>query len=175
MTAGGFESRQLTIVGLGLMGGSLALALRGMAETIVGVDVDEATRAYAVEHGIVDVATADLHDGVAEADTVILAAPVRVIREMLQQRLGSYLRSNTFLIDLGSTKYDICQAMAGLPIGVHAVGGHPMTGKESSGITASDADSLPGPSFRPVCQPAHHPGSTRSRVGDDRGAGRGAD
>jgi prephenate dehydrogenase len=59
---------------------------------------------------------------------------------MLQQRVGSYLRSNTFLIDLGSTKHDICEAMALLPIGIHAVGGHPMTGKESSGIMESDAE-----------------------------------
>jgi prephenate dehydrogenase len=138
MGAGGFNSRHLAVVGLGLMGGSLALALRDHAETITGVDASEETRAYAVDKGIVDQATNDLRTGVAEADTVILATPVRVIISMVKNRIGAYLRSNTLLIDIGSTKQDICNAMAGLPIGIHAIGGHPMTGKERSGITASD-------------------------------------
>lgn len=139
MTTGGFQCRHLTVVGLGLMGGSMALALRGMADRITGVDVNPATRDYALENGIVDSASDDLQASVAEADVVILAAPVRVILEMLRQRIGSYMRSNTFLIDIGSTKQDIGRVMADLPIGIHAVGGHPMTGKEDSGIQASDA------------------------------------
>ncbi len=147
MTTGGFRSRHLTVVGLGLMGGSLALALRGMADTISGVESNPAAREYALANGIVDYATNDLREGVSEADTVILAAPVRVIADMLRQRIGSYLRSNTLLIDIGSTKQDICRAMADLPIGIHAVGGHPMTGKESSGIEASDADLYLGRPF----------------------------
>ncbi|MBZ0297795.1 MAG: prephenate dehydrogenase/arogenate dehydrogenase family protein [Anaerolineae bacterium] len=143
----GFTARHLVVVGLGLMGGSLALALRDYADTITGVDADEVTRTYAVEHGIVDYATDDLRAGVSEADVVILAAPVRVIAEMLRRRIGSYLRSNTLLIDIGSTKQDICSAMAELPIGIQAVGGHPMTGKEQSGIEASAADLYRGRPF----------------------------
>ncbi|MCB9454658.1 MAG: prephenate dehydrogenase/arogenate dehydrogenase family protein [Anaerolineaceae bacterium] len=138
MSPGGFSCRHLTIVGLGLMGGSLALALRGVAGTITGVDPDEETRRYAVEHFIVDTATDDLKEGVKDADVVIMAAPVRVILGMIERRIGSYLRSNTLLIDIGSTKEDICEAMAQLPIGIQAIGGHPMTGKERSGVTASD-------------------------------------
>ena len=147
MTAGGFQCRHLTVVGLGLMGGSMALALRGMADTITGVDVNPATREYALAHKIVDEASDNLQASVAEADVVILAAPVRVILEMLRQRIGSYMRSNTFLIDIGSTKQDIGRVMADLPIGVHAVGGHPMTGKDDSGITASDGDLYKGRPF----------------------------
>ena len=143
----GFSARRLTVVGLGLMGGSLALALRGHAAHITGVDSHAETREYALQQGIVDSATDDLRAGVAEADVVILAAPVRVIAEMLKRRIGSYLRSNTFLIDLGSTKQDICAAMADLPIGVQAVGGHPMTGKENSGIQASDGTLYKGRPF----------------------------
>lgn len=138
MSAGGFQSRHLAVVGLGLMGGSLALALRRCAETITGVDPNPETRAYAIEQGIVDAATDDLQAGVAEADTVILCAPVKTITQMVQMRIGSYLRSNTLLIDIGSTKQDICDAMGRLPVGIQAVGGHPMTGKEQSGIEASD-------------------------------------
>lgn len=140
MTESNFQTEHLAVIGLGLMGGSMAMALRDRAETITGMDLDPAGRAYALKNGIVDHATDDLYDAVSEADTVILAAPVRIIAEMLNRRIGSYLRSNTLLIDLGSTKHDICEAMGKLPVGINAIGGHPMTGKEHSGIEAADAD-----------------------------------
>lgn len=139
MSSSGFHARQLTVVGLGLMGGSMAMALRDFSDTICGVDLNPETRDYAVEHNIVDFATDDLKAGVNEADVVILAAPVRAVVAMVRNRIGSYLRSNTLLIDIGSTKHDICDAMGRLPIGIHAIGGHPMTGKENSGIAFSDA------------------------------------
>jgi prephenate dehydrogenase len=139
MSGSGFKSRRLAIVGLGLMGGSLALALRPFAAHIVGVEPNADAREKAVALGIVDEATDSLKAGLSDADVVILCAPVRVILDMVRGRVGAYLRSNTLLIDIGSTKEDICNAMAMLPIGVHAVGGHPMTGKEQSGIEASDA------------------------------------
>ncbi len=147
MTTGEFSTRHLTIVGLGLMGASLALALRGCAETITGVDQDDATRAYALENHIVDQATHDLSAGVGKADTVILCAPVRAVIGMVEKRIGSYLRSNTLLIDIGSTKQDICDAMGRLPVGILAIGGHPMTGKERSGIEAADAGLYRGRPF----------------------------
>ena len=81
----GFFSRHLAVVGLGLMGGSLALALRPYAGTITGVEMDPAARDYALAHGVVDAATDDLKAGVSEADVVILAAPVRVIIDDDQQ------------------------------------------------------------------------------------------
>lgn len=138
MSEGGFRTQHLAIVGLGLMGGSLALALRDCAETITGVDASQDTLAYALEQGIVDHATDDLQTGVANADLVVLATPVSVVISLIKNRIGSYLRSNTLLIDLGSTKQDICDVMGHLPIGIHAIGGHPMAGKERSGVTASD-------------------------------------
>ncbi|MCA9912802.1 MAG: prephenate dehydrogenase/arogenate dehydrogenase family protein [Anaerolineae bacterium] len=139
MTTRGFASQHLTVVGLGLMGGSVAQALRNHAQSITAVEPDPVSREYALKNKIVDFATDNLLEGVREADTVILAAPVRVITDILRKRIGSYLRSNTLLIDLGSTKHDICDAMGQLPIGVNAIGGHPMTGKENNGVTASDA------------------------------------
>lgn len=147
MTTGGFRTEHVAVVGLGLMGGSMALALRPFAETVTGIDPNPETRAYALEHGIVDAATDDLKTGVSEADTVILAAPVRAIVEMLERRIGAYLRNNTFLIDIGSTKQDICRAMGNLPIGVQAIGGHPMTGKEHNGVWASDGNLWQGRPF----------------------------
>lgn len=138
MSSSGFRTKHLAVVGLGLMGAGLAMALRDRADTITGVDMNPHTRDYAVAQGIVDHATDDLREGVHEADTVILAAPVRVIIDTLQKRIGSYMRSNTLLIDIGSTKHDICEAMGRLPVGINAIGGHPMTGKEISGIEAAD-------------------------------------
>lgn len=147
MSSGGFKTRHLAVVGLGLMGGSMALALREHADQITGVELNVESRRYALENKIVDVATDDLREGVAEADTVILAAPVRAIQAMVERRIGSYLRSNTLLIDIGSTKHDICEAMGKLPVGIHAIGGHPMTGKEVSGVEASDKNLFRGRPF----------------------------
>lgn len=147
MASGGFKTRHLAVVGLGLMGGSLALALRQHADKITGIDLNAASREYALKNGIVDAATDDLKTGVSEADTVILAAPVQMIRNMIEKRIGAYLRSNTLLIDIGGTKHDICEAMGRLPVGIHAIGGHPMTGKETSGVQASDGSLYKGRPF----------------------------
>ncbi|MDE2951443.1 MAG: prephenate dehydrogenase [Chloroflexota bacterium] len=138
MIGASFRARHLSIVGMGLMGGSLALALRDHADHITGIDSCEAARSYGLREGFVDCATDDLFGGVNHADVVILAAPVRVIVEMLKMRIGSFLRSNTLVVDIGSTKQDIVDAMANLPVGVNAMGGHPMTGKENGGIEESD-------------------------------------
>ena len=147
MTAGGFRTRHLAIVGLGLMGGSLALALRDHADTITGIELNAESREYALKNGVVDHVTDDLKAGVSEADTVILAAPVQMIHSMVEKRIGSYLRSNTLLIDIGGTKQDICEVMGKLPVGIHAIGGHPMTGKEVNGIQASDKNLYKGRPF----------------------------
>lgn len=158
-----FQSQHLAVVGLGLMGGSLAMALRPYAQTITGIDRHQPTLTYALEQGIIDHATSDLREGVREADTVILAPPVRIILEMLHKRIGAYLRSNTLLIDIGSTKQDICEAMGHLPIGVNAIGGHPMTGKERSGIEAADATLYHGRPFV-LCQTRRTTPATRVRA-----------
>ena len=159
----GFKSQRLAVVGLGLMGGSLAMALRDHAGCIVGVDADAATRQYALDHGIIDVATDDLQQGVQDADTVILATPVRVILTLLRNRIGAYLRSNTLLIDIGSTKADICDAMGQLPVGIHAIGGPPMTGKATSGIAESDATLYRGMPFV-LCETRRTTPATRLRA-----------
>lgn len=159
----GFRSERLAIVGLGLMGGSLALALRPHVGCLVAVDPDARSREYAVKQGIVDLATDDLREGVKNADTVILCAPVRVVIDTLHNRIGSYLRSNTLLIDIGSTKQDICEAMGRLPIGIQAIGGHPMTGKEVSGIEHSDANLYRGRPFV-LCSTRRTTPATRVRA-----------
>jgi len=158
-----FRSERLTIFGLGLMGGSLALALRPYAQTIVGIDPNPKTLAYALEKGIIDEGTDELVAGVHGADTVILCAPVRIILDVVKHHIGTYLRSNTLLIDIGSTKADICDAMGRLPIGIHAIGGHPMTGKERSGIEVSDATLYHGKPFV-LCPTRRTTPATRHRA-----------
>jgi prephenate dehydrogenase len=138
----------LCIVGLGLMGGSLALALRSHVERsnvptfnvqrIVGVSRSKETLAAARASGAVDVATADLAEGVAEADVIVLATPVRTILQMLPQ-VGRHARPGALVIDMGSSKARICAAMADLPAGLQPVGGHPMCGKEIAGFAAAEA------------------------------------
>jgi prephenate dehydrogenase len=157
------SQQQVAIVGLGLMGGSMALALRSSVGKLIGVDPDKRTLAYAQEQGIIDAGTTDLQNGVKDAQTVILAAPVQRILDMLQNRIGGYLRSNTLLIDLGSTKAEICAAMGRLPIGVLAMGGHPMCGKERSGIEAADPHLYDGRPFV-LCPPRRATPAARLRA-----------
>lgn len=133
------ESRVLAIVGLGLMGGSLALALkeRKGVKKIIGISRTPATINAALARGIVDDAGDDLQLA-READLIVLAAPVRTILKQLPQ-FGSIARDGALIIDLGSTKHAIVEAMNQLPARLFAVGGHPMCGKETSGLEAADA------------------------------------
>jgi len=128
---------QVTVVGLGLMGGSLAGALRGQCRAVVGVARRAETGAAALARGLVDQATTDLTSAVSHADIVVLATPVRTILRQLP-KIGPLLPDGCLLIDLGSTKAEIVGAMADLPPHVQPLGGHPMCGKETSGIEVAD-------------------------------------
>ena len=137
---------QITIVGLGLMGGSLAGALRGQCRSTVGVARREATLETALARGLIDRGTANLANGVAQADIVVLATPVRVILQQLTE-IGPLLPPGSLLMDLGSTKGQIVAAMAHLPDRVEPLGGHPMCGKEVSGIEAAEPAIYGGATF----------------------------
>jgi prephenate dehydrogenase len=128
---------QVAIVGLGLMGGSLAGALRGKCRSVVGVARRAESVEFALTHGLVDWGTTDLTEGVREADVVILATPVRAILRLLDE-IGPLLPRGCLLMDLGSTKAQIVTRMAKLPSHVQPLGGHPMCGKEVSGIEVAD-------------------------------------
>lgn len=136
---------KVTIVGLGLMGGSLALALRlaqrvalqPHATHLTVVDANPETRRAAER--LADVVTADFAAGVRDAELVILATPVRSIVHLLAE-LARVRPEGCMVLDLGSTKQDICQAMAALPEGFQALGGHPMCGKETAGFSAATPD-----------------------------------
>ncbi len=128
---------QVTVVGLGLMGGSLAGALRGQCRAVVGVARRAATVEAALADGLVDWATSDLAEGVREADVVVLATPVRIIIQQLGE-IGPLVPQGCLVMDLGSTKARIVAEMARLPEHVQPLGAHPMCGKEISGLEAAD-------------------------------------
>ena len=130
----------VTVVGLGLMGASLCLDLtRGkLCREVRGVARRTQTVLDAFFAHAVDLATNDLHTGVSGADIVILATPVRTIVSMLQE-MGPFLQPGTLVMDMGSTKAEICAALDLLPAEVQPIGGHPMCGKETAGFEAAEA------------------------------------
>jgi prephenate dehydrogenase len=140
------ESTSLAILGLGLMGGSLALALRGRCRAVYGVDPNPQVLAYARQHGVVDHATHDPAEVLPEAGLVILASPVSAILSTIAE-LPSLHPGPAVVLDLGSTKSRICQAMERLPARFDPLGGHPMCGKEVSGLANADPALFQGAVF----------------------------
>ncbi|MGC8781115.1 MAG: prephenate dehydrogenase, partial [Anaerolineae bacterium] len=146
----------IAIIGLGLMGGSLALALRDDAASgaappfragrITGISRNVETLAAAQAAGAIDRGTTDLAAGVADADLIVLATPVRTILRLLPQ-IGRHARPGALVMDLGSSKAAICAAMADLPAGLQPVGAHPMCGKEVAGFAAAEAGLYRGRPF----------------------------
>ena len=137
---------QVTIVGLGLMGGSLAGGLRSHCRSVVGVARRRDSIDTALRRKLIDGGTIDLEEGVGGADVVVLATPVRVILRQLRE-IGPLLPTGSLLLDLGSTKANIVTAMEDLPDHVQPLGGHPMCGKETSGIEAADPVIYRGATF----------------------------
>lgn len=130
---------RMAILGLGLIGGSFALAAceRGLTKTLVAYDPNVQHLAEASEAGIIEQGFSNARDAVDGADAVILAAPVRAILSLLQS-IAPVLGKGTFVMDLGSTKVEIVEALNTLPPSVRAVGGHPMAGKEVTGFSAAE-------------------------------------
>ncbi len=127
------QDATIAIVGLGLMGGSLALALKGKCGALVGIDSDEATVRLALAKQIVYQADSDAANLLPRADLIVLATPVPTIIDFLQ-RLPALTQKSCIILDLGSTKKDILQAMSALPLNFDPVGGHPICGKEKLGL-----------------------------------------
>jgi len=136
----------VAIVGLGLMGGSLAAALHGQCARVIGVARREETITQARARGMIDEGTTDLTVGVHKANIVVLATPVRTIIAQLE-RIGPLLAPGCLLLDVGSTKAQIMAQMERLPVGVQPVGGHPMCGREVAGIEAAGPTLYQGCTF----------------------------
>ena len=129
---------RIAIVGLGLMGGSLALALQGKCAALYGIDADPATLDFALARGVVDQADRDPARLLPDADIIVLAIPVPAIIDFIP-KLPALTANPSILMDLGSTKRDIVHAMSFLPERFDPIGAHPVCGKEQPGLENAEA------------------------------------
>jgi prephenate dehydrogenase len=129
---------RVAIVGTGLIGGSLGLALRGSSEavTVVGFDVDGSAARAALDRGALDEVAPSAAAAAAGADVVVLAAPIHAIADTCRQLAGG-IGDGTVVTDVGSTKREVV-AVGQSAFGDRFVGGHPMTGSERHGVEAAD-------------------------------------
>jgi prephenate dehydrogenase len=128
---------KIAIIGLGLMGGSLALALKGKCAGIYGIDPDINTLELALRQNIVDQADLSLDKLVPLADLIVLAAPVPAILNILDL-LPQIMPHPCIIFDLGSTKQAIVEKMEKLPEHFDPIGGHPICGKERLSLENAD-------------------------------------
>lgn len=134
--------QRVAIIGLGLIGGSIGLALHKAkaAQQVVGYDLGRGVSERARKVGAIDEAYTTLADAVRGSELVVLATPVGAIRSLLQQ-IASSVTPGTVVTDVASTKTQVISwAEEFLPPSASFIGGHPMTGKEVSGVEAADAD-----------------------------------
>ncbi|HHX51286.1 MAG TPA: prephenate dehydrogenase, partial [Clostridia bacterium] len=132
---------RITILGLGLIGGSWGMALKRTRPEIqiTGVDVKEDTIRLGLETAAIDRGTVDLAEGVRDADLVIIATLVGTIPGLLR-KAAPFLQEGCIVTDVGSTKEKIAGIVTGLlPPEVHYVGGHPMAGSEAHGLQGADS------------------------------------
>src|SRR5271169_2398051 len=155
--------KQVTIIGTGLIGGSLGLALkkRRLAGRIIGCDRVPALE-KAEQCGAIDSGTANPADAVRGSNLVVLATPVIPILDLIG-RLGPALPPKTLVTDVGSTKAEVVARAAksfGRNAGKRFLAGHPMAGKESAGVEFADADLFEGAAwlFTPLSSQNVHAG-----------------
>lgn len=145
--------QRVAIVGLGLIGGSIGLGLRKWSEAngksgqgaleVIGFDTDLDQQHYAKKIGAVDRAEWELGKAIRDADVVVIATPVRAIKDVFTD-IAPHLKSGAVITDVGSTKVDVLKwADELLPRTVSFVGGHPMAGKSQS-IEAAEAELFKG-------------------------------
>ena len=138
--------KRITIIGLGLIGGSLGLAIKEkrLAKEVVGVSRRRSTILRALSIGAVDSVTLDLKKGIKGSDLIILTAPVLKIID-ITRRIAPYLKKGAIVTDAGSTKKDIVDKIEKiLSVGAYFIGSHPLAGSEKSGVIYADKDLFKG-------------------------------
>lgn len=137
------NTRKLVIFGVGLIGGSLALALKKRNEigNIVGIGRDGDNMQTALDLGVVDAIEQDAAKALQAADIVMIAAPVAQTPDILR-KIAPHLGPSTVVTDAGSTKSDVLHSAQDIlgSLSVRFVPGHPIAGAEKSGVTAARAD-----------------------------------
>ena len=137
----------VAIVGVGLVGGSIGIALRerGVARKVIGIGRSQASLRTARRVGAVDATTVDMVKGVAEADLVIVCTPVgRVVEDV--RTAAKFSREGTLFTDAGSTKQTIVARLEAepLPNNCRFLGAHPMAGREKTGAVNADPNLFEG-------------------------------
>jgi prephenate dehydrogenase len=138
--------KTVAIVGVGLIGGSIGLALRErkMADRVVGIGRRQGSLRIARRVGAVTNTTIDMAKGVAEADLIVVCSPVELIVDQVR-RAAEHAPPGTLITDAGSTKRQIVEALeAGLPRDCRFLGSHPLAGSEKSGASHARADLFQG-------------------------------
>jgi len=134
--------KHITIIGVGLLGGSIGLALKAalIPCRITGYGHRKQTLEKALSFGVIDQWTLSLPEAVKDADLVILCTPVGLFRDILEQIAG-HLKQGAVVTDVGSTKRSVvADAQKILPSGCWFVGSHPMAGSEKRGVEYARAD-----------------------------------
>jgi len=141
------QFQKITILGVGLLGGSIGLAARRhkLAREVAGFVRREASLRDCEKAGAVDYATTDLLAAVSQADLVILCTPLAQMRALAQQFLPA-LKRGALVTDVGSVKAGVVREVAAVvqQAGAHFVGSHPMAGGEKMGVLAARADLYAG-------------------------------
>lgn len=138
---------KVLVIGLGLIGGSLAKSLREQRAcvNVVGFDRDQREMQEGLRLGVIDSMAENLAEEVSSADLVVLAVPVKATESVLEQ-IKPFLTPSTILTDVGSTKGNVVEAaervFGRLPVGF--VPGHPIAGSEKSGVAAADSQLFNG-------------------------------
>ena len=126
--------KSIAIIGLGLIGGSVSMALRGFEDyTVVGVDTDEDTRIYAESHGVADIVTDDALSAIREADVTFLCLHPKAIVNFMAEHKDDF-KPGSLVTDVCGIKTSIMEGAKVLPESVDFIGCHPMAGKETSGV-----------------------------------------
>lgn len=137
------DFQRIAIIGTGMIGGSLGLAINKNIE-VSGYDRDEGCLRQALSIGAISRAADDLRDAVSDADLIVLATPVASIAASFADA-APYLRAGVIVTDVGSTKNQIVKAIDAItPKGVQFIGGHPLAGSERQGIDAASATLFAG-------------------------------
>lgn len=149
--------KQIALVGLGLIGGSMAMALRGFEDyEIVGVDNDPATLEYAAAHGVADRVTSDTQGAIRTADVVYLCLHPRAIVDALSAYRDDF-RPGALVTDVCGIKTAIVDGASVLPDEVDFIGGHPMAGKETSGVFHAETGLFRGAHYLLTPRPRNTP------------------
>ena len=155
--------KRITIIGLGLIGGSLGLALRDPTLEIVGYDTSHDSVSRALKMGAIDTASKTLAASVDSSGLVILATPLLAMPEVMKE-ITSSLPPDATVTDTGSTKATVMDWAQTLLPGVNFVGGHPMAGKEVPGVENAEAGLFKGRNLLRLPLPRRLPVRSRRRA-----------